>query len=434
MLSEKNSSSDSSKQWFVLIDDRYRGPYSENQIRSAIEQGGLAGANLVWKEGMLDWEALARVVEFQDNDPSVTADVDLSQSALSFLDYLEPEEDWTGSPPKSPGVALPLTPPDSQTVPPLAFNSDFWMAESKLEVSKWGKPYVRLVAIFAGTALLSLALWQFNRSGFPALKDLTAREAKELRAITEDDPSLGDSAAAALVPMNLREPRFYIASNAKNGTGLQARLEGLRDSMVDSFYYDTSVNLIVKNNFAKTPAFVQAGGQPLAPGDYTLTILKEGVPLTQKTFFLGGTKNSEYQEKLKIYQGKLRIQAESELAEVRQVTELLERQFAETNSRFKSSNGWSKFHPQWLALQSQIEILFQEVNSELLMKEFYHGSLYGLLKEATTEISRLHNEQNSAISLGAIDRSKIADLSRSAQSRLLTLRAKVMQAERQTGI
>jgi hypothetical protein len=425
---------DSSKKWFVLVDDRYRGPYSQSQILSAIEQGGLAGANLVWKEGMIDWEILAKVAEFKESGPIVEADVQMSQSALSFLDHLEPAEDEIKAQRYSSPSEAPAPNFEAQTPPPLAFNSEFWTPENQTQTPKWKELRFKLAALLAATLILVSALWQFNRSGFPVLKDLNAREARELSAIAKDDISVGDSAGVALAPANLREPQFYIASNAEDGTLLEASLVGVRDTMVDSFYYRSSITLKVKNNFAKTPAFVQVDGKPLAAGEYTLTVAKGGAPLVQKTFFLGGIKDRDYQDRLQLYLGKLRMQAEGELSEVRQITQLLERQFADTNLRFKSPKGWEKFHTSWMALHSQIEVLFQDLDSEALMKEFYHGSLYGLLKEATTDVGRLHAEQQLGVQLGTFDRNKIAEISRSAQSRLLTLRAKIVQAERQSGI
>ena len=426
--------SEGTKQWFVLIDDRYRGPYSQSQIRSTIEQGGLGGANLVWKEGMVDWELLAKVAEFKDSAPADKADVGLSESALSFLDYLETDEEWP-TPQARPASHEPFTPQhEVQNTPPLAFNTDYWTPNSEAKILIWKKNRAGVVAVLVASIAVGLSLWNFSRSGFPVLKDLNAREARELSDIAADDISNGDSVGVALAPTNIREPRFYIASNAEDGTALEARLEGLRDTMVDSFFYDSTVNVKIKNHFAKTPAFVQDGGKPLAPGEYTLTVTKNGALLLQKTFFLGGVKDRAYQENLNLYLSKLRVQAEGELSEIRQVTQLLERQFADTNLRFKAPKSWEKFHASWSALQSQIEVLFQDVNSEALKKEFYHGPLYGLLKEATVEVGRLHAEQNLGVQLGTFDRNKIAEINRSAQSRLLTLRAKVMQAERQFGI
>ncbi len=82
MLSEE--STPQAKQWFVLIDDRYRGPYTQSQIISTIEQGGLKGGDLVWREGMVDWETLAKVAEFNVEDDGLKADSQLGNSALSF--------------------------------------------------------------------------------------------------------------------------------------------------------------------------------------------------------------------------------------------------------------------------------------------------------------------------------------------------------------
>jgi hypothetical protein len=380
---------------------------------------------------MIDWQLLSKVAEFNLGDDRAKADPRLSQSALSFLDYMEPEEELPAPPPAP--EKKPELPPAAPVPPPLAFNTDFWIPESERKAPFWTRSRAG-AAIAAAFLVFSFSLWQFTRSGFPVLKDLPAREMQELRAIAAEDPAAADSAGAALAPLNLKEPRFYIAANAADGTVLEVQLQGLRETMLDSFYYSSSAQVKVKNHFAKTPAFVQDAGKPLVPGEYTLTIYKNGAQLAQKTFFLGGIKDRDYSARLQSYQGKLRVQAEAELSEIHQVTDLLEKQFNETNQRYKSGKGWEKFHQQWTALQGQIEILFKEVNSEILNKEFYHGPLYGLLNEATQDVSRLHNEHNTAFMLGAADARKIADLSRSAQAKLLTLRAKLLQAERQSGI
>ncbi len=155
--------------------------------------------------------------------------------------------------------------------------------------------------------------------------------------MAEEDPSTGTFAAIAVNVVNPKEPRFYIGSNVADGEVLEARLEGKRDTMVDAFYYSSSSQVRIKNHYAKTAPF-----NGLVQGEYVMSVIKNGAPIAQKTVFLGGTRDADYESRLKTYQAKVRAQGEVELSEIRQVTGLLEKQLSESQIRFRQGRGWEK--------------------------------------------------------------------------------------------
>ena len=54
-------------QWFYSKSGTQLGPVSEGELRSKIGAGEVSAADLIWKEGMSDWQAAGKIVEFANS-------------------------------------------------------------------------------------------------------------------------------------------------------------------------------------------------------------------------------------------------------------------------------------------------------------------------------------------------------------------------------
>lgn len=52
-------------EWYYLKDGQQLGPVSADEVKQKKSSGELQGTDLVWKEGMADWQAISAVAEFQ---------------------------------------------------------------------------------------------------------------------------------------------------------------------------------------------------------------------------------------------------------------------------------------------------------------------------------------------------------------------------------
>jgi len=52
--------------WYVGKEGQQKGPFTEEDVRGMISRGELAATDLVWKEGMGEWQPLGEIEEFAD--------------------------------------------------------------------------------------------------------------------------------------------------------------------------------------------------------------------------------------------------------------------------------------------------------------------------------------------------------------------------------
>jgi hypothetical protein len=60
----------SDAQWYFGRDGAQGGPVSEDELRRMLAAGNLRATDLVWRDGMADWQPAARVAEFASAQPA----------------------------------------------------------------------------------------------------------------------------------------------------------------------------------------------------------------------------------------------------------------------------------------------------------------------------------------------------------------------------
>ena len=170
---------------------------------------------------------------------------------------------------------------------------------------------------------------------------------------------------------------------------------------------------------AKTPAFREEDGKSFPRGEYRVTIqcltcekTTEATPgakpapptVGQKTFFLGGVRDQDYDQRLKTYHDKLQQEAADEVVEIKQVLATLDSQFRDTSIKFEKvliarapdiqgPTTWPAFNANWVHLQDGLESLFKRWTPDALENGFVYGRTYTFLKDAGRKIQAFHKEQ-----------------------------------------
>lgn len=189
-----------------------------------------------------------------------------------------------------------------------------------------------------------LPILPMNKVNFENLPDVSREENRALQAaISESYKKHGANAAIAVSLSDPATPFFYVASNLNDGSRIEVHIDALQDTLLENLNVSVRSPASIKNGLVRSPQFKQMSGKPFPRGEYRVTAVcadcpgvATGATLAQKTYFLGGQRDLDYEQKLRIFHEKLRLSAQAELNEIRQYTDTLSSQLNETVSHFQN--------------------------------------------------------------------------------------------------
>jgi hypothetical protein len=511
--SNQDLQNDADREWFLLLGQRYQGPFAFTEICEKIAHSTLSPATLTWTEGMSDWIALNQVETFKAltknlpvaNDPDMYDDSDMfsigaidTELAESFSSALNTNgasdvlSEERAAPAESELPALQTQKPTfvrndviwaelmkSQGVgdlaPRLHLKVDPVEVKSKRSVPAW-KDAVLAVTVVAAVGAAAFSVARFRAEVISPLQDVSREENRELQAAAAEAVKPGSPAAAvAISKADPFLPFFYVATNLQEGAHIEIQIDGVPDTLIGKFKVSVRADASVKNHLVRTPPFRQDDGLPYPKGDYRVTVLCAScssnstsngtsngdvsapaiVPvaapvIAQKTYFLGGVKNADYDQRLKTYHETLVLQAQTEIGEIKQITDTVQSQLDETAGTFervitllqkhprirRPGKTWSDFHPTWIHLQDQLDSLMQRWTPDSLEVGYFHGALYSLLKQAGDHVRQLHQSQDDYLASTSVDeaaqaaaRTKILSETALIRALLKSLRDKTIATE-----
>jgi hypothetical protein len=328
--------------------------------------------------------------------------------------------------------------------------------------------------------LSKLAQWvpalQSVFSPIAAIDGVDSGEFEELRAAVQS----GNRAqlGIALKKGDLMAPSFLVAGNLPDGTVLDVRVIGVPDTLLSQTHLTLATEATVKDFVARVLSLRQTDGRPLAQGQYQIVVTE--APAAQqppeaaqalaslpdskvlaptqsgiwgprklmqiKSYFLGGSKDDTYLQRLREFHDRLAARSTEELREIRQFLTTLEGQLKDTNREYAkaiasknakaSSKAWNAFHEKWRRMQSQLEAAFSKWNDTLSRNEFFHGQLYSTTRLLGDHVSQLHAAQHalatnrsSALATEGAN-AELQDKDKAANSGVLELREKLEKSEK----
>lgn len=449
------------KTWYVFTKDRYDGPFSAKELQSKLNEGEIHPDMHAWSYGMQDWEIMRNITDFSDfaSIPPLRLDLEESEDQEE-LELASPQLDpmdlllGLGTEPETPAQdenapleePFELPKPFSRThsiayEPPPPKRNVKLLTELKEYREKYSKQAIILAG--AGVVLYSLGSFIFG-SHLPALNNLSKQDEREIRAAVAERLKDGATAAIGLVATDPLAPEFYVGTNLPNGTKLDLQVDGLSDTLLDTVHVSVHAKMTVKGGLAKSPHFQQENGTPFPRGEYQVSVLSpEGKSLGNKVYFLGGARDPSYDQSLKKFHEKLRAQAHTEIAELKQFVDTLEEQLRSTGDEFQKilenqqasfssqKARWLGFHRDWIQFEGQLQNSTRSWTTEAAQKNFFYASLYQAVIKADQDVAKVHENQTHYFDLerDANKEAQLASQTSVVQSSLLAIKTKISLAE-----
>jgi hypothetical protein len=448
---EDGDSAQTKKSWYLFGESGYLGPYTDFQIIQMIEQKKVDGQYKVWSQELEKWQTISSLPQFK------TA-VEMAKNTLATLQTKTgPESEWVSSDElwrqirgqnlfRSEELSY-LNEPEFNQLHKIPVIEKLHSGAQKNQ---------RLSLAFSVGILVSVALvWFLNFHTKPPLNslsgdlpDVSRQENREVKAAIAEAANIGGpSAALGLIKKEGQEPSFVLGSNQPDGTGFKMKIEGLPETLVGAFRFSTQAVLILKNGIARSQSLLKDNGKPISAGEYKVSVFcdacgESGV-LAEKVYFLGGTRNLEYDLNLRQYHDRVRQQARAELAEVKQLAETLERELIDSSTHFEAAlaqnkiQDWNSFAPKWQSMHGQLGEIINKWDVQNSRGEVFYSDIFSSLKQTFEMLGQTHELQSKYVAMMNSKASPLNELethisseSSTAQSSLLSLRGKIKMVER----
>jgi hypothetical protein len=483
-------------QWFVFLNDKCEGPYSSVHVQKLLAESIIGKNDLIWCEEFADWKSISEVEPFCEQlaiplQFGIQADfqtAQVSKSPMAFQveiqklssEKLNLDKEIAQSKQANPNYNLidlvdqldefktksnqKIIPEKYETDKSWSYNKDFEKFNpqfKKINVSGWQsfklktrrlliKYNQKILATGIALGLIWLSYQTYNYFKYPRIAGLSREDIRSIYAAKRE--SLVDYGPAFTLVLNKDSRAHYLffgGTNLPQESELSMHIEGVAETLLDSFGVSVEAPLNLKNGIVSSPTFIQENGKVYPTGEYKVIIkcrncadYNQGNPslvLLEKTFFIGGQKNQNYDQSLRIYHEKLRSQASSELIEVKQFSDNFEQLLNETNMIFArwhegrlSVADWQKYHLRWQKFSGQILQMTKDWNPDFINKKFYYSQYYSLLKGLEALLVQVHNGQNEWVLNSKVSSelgTGIYEKSSMIQSTLLMIRTKVTLIE-----
>jgi hypothetical protein len=310
-------------------------------------------------------------------------------------------------------------------------------------------------------------------SPIPHLKDVSAEDYERLRVAASEHLDKGPSVALAQSTEDPARPVFYVSTNLPDGAKFDVYLEGKSDTLVGKIHSSAKVSVTVQKNLGKTDPLVLPQNALIPMGEYQVfatesdaqpepvaSMLKALPPLNaaktdrlpaglkllaRKTYFLGGAKDEAYNQKLREFHNQLQQKARIEIADLKDLGSILEKQIQSTLQQFKAIHGkgrgvntakkkaWSNFHAEWMKNEIAWLDRFTKLTPDALRDDYVFAEQYDLARQAGQELQKLHDLQNDYFENRLDERGLDIQLGTAksvVESAFLTFKTKTEQADK----
>lgn len=267
-------------------------------------------------------------------------------------------------------------------------------------------------------------------SPIPKLKDVSPEDLDELRQMAIIDPvGPGPKLGIGLANVSLTAPEFVVSGPLADGTQVEVVVEGISETLLNTMSWSASSKLTFKGRHGQTGPIRSVDSRPVPQGKYYVYVfeseqqseeamkalnmispstLKINSPLVPqgrrlaqyKIYFLGGTNDASYKERLQEYHTKVTAKAAQEVVNLEQYLQSLSRQAQTTSEKFTAlkrpkltkaqEKSWENFNKDWNNFQSQMDASLQSWTPEVLQNEFFYGMSHQKVVVLAQAIAKLH--------------------------------------------
>jgi hypothetical protein len=309
-------------------------------------------------------------------------------------------------------------------------------------------------------------------SPIPKLKDVSSEDYEKLRTAAGLPLEKGPVVTIAQSTEDPAHPTFYVSSNLPDGAVFDIYFEGKSDTLVGKLHASAKISVTIQKNLGKSeplnfsPEFILPMGEyqvfateGLTQPESIASILKQlpqlnaaqtdrlpaGLKLlARRTYFLGGYKDDAYIQKLREYQNQLQQKSRVEIADLKDLGSVLEKQIQSTIQQFKAirkgrgvkggkKQAWANFHTEWIKSEFAWLDRFSKLPPDAIRDEYVHAPLYEMAKQAGVELQKLHDLQNDYFENRLDERSleiQLGTATSVVESAYLAFKTKTEQAEK----
>ncbi|MBN8536596.1 MAG: DUF4339 domain-containing protein [Deltaproteobacteria bacterium] len=444
-----------SKKWYVSTNQGCLGPLSTIQLLNMGKKNEINSQNFVWHEGWNDWKAISQVYDLEllyaNNDSieleskvGLKVDSKLGSKAKSEAE-LENKDSWNSSDEFWKEIhqeIINFSPDEYTRVETISKDKNQCSLNLEVQPAKNINQFkTNKIILFLVLALLAcfFIILKFTRgnsykkSSYREYleKSLTRNEYRELiSAIDESLEKSGPAASIGIINNNERSKGlqiyFAVGTNLQDGTELKLNVWSTPGTLLSLNNVSVESKLFVKDGIAFSPAMYGKEGGPLAEGEYQVMVrcqkcknmpLEENnliknqnereITLAHKAYFIGGKKDSNYLEELKVIQDQINQKSKGELIEAAQLIGIIRKQFNElrvnqiqltqgknNRNRKENQNTYSNWNESdWIQIDEQLFVLIDRWKSLTLHNEVVHKELFGEIDRAYLKLKEIYEIQ-----------------------------------------
>ncbi len=431
------------KAWYLFGEAGASGPFSELEVIQQINQRKVDASYKAWSPALGKWEKIFSVTEFRPYENKAAEQPQLEINSEKKVAPLT-DEDWD----RILGQSR-FTFDDAEGGKAISFRNRISDLILPLKKSPMSSRYTRafLVGIFASVTVA----WIFNHysilnSMTLDSQDISAQEFREIKAAVSEPFSAGDpSVAIGLIKNVDNGVSFAIGSNQSDGTRFLVKIEGISETLIGAFEFSSQSSVSLKNGIARTSNLLVDSKQKIPAGEYRISVLCESCEkahvLTEKIYFINGSRNLEYDLKLRQYHKDLRQQGRNELLEAEQLTETLEREVMSLSAVLaggaEGSPGRKTLPDTFGRMHQQLGNIISQWSKKNSRKEVFYGSVFSSLQQAfevTSQTQELQKKYlmnlNSHPAVASELEEEIVLKNSNALSSLVNLKHKIKNFER----
>lgn len=364
-------------QWFILYDNGYQGPFFHQDIEYLYNSKQIGIKNLIWNDSLNDW--------FQINNRPEFSHLNFSKFQHNYVQLIDPQ------------ILSAI-----ETQKKVIDKIDFELEKYDLKINSEKKIYHPNVKNFKKYFYLFLLVLFFGVSFSIYLKQ--SNQYKDLIFLSkEDNHLLKLTASSDYVPGNEKteivtipsieknEINIYVSTNLPKISEIEIMLESVPNSIIGREQIKEIKKAKVQNKVAQAKFDFYKNGK-IIPGKYKVSVSLENKLSAQKTTLLGYKTEKEFQLAINQYRVQINEQAKNEIAELKQISLLVENQNKQIQKNLKGSTlkNWREIQTQ-LTTMSQFWVLSAE--SQQIYKD-----MYASLKTLIEQVSNYEKEKDDVIS------------------------------------
>lgn len=362
--------------YYIYVNDEQLGPFSDQMILEELQHERLGQDVFLWKSGMPGWqkveeiESFAAFAQYLPETSKITQNLRLNtwSNDLSFLPSVEAREDFTNYPlgrttygEQSADLEnAPASSPVATVMPePTRFSP---------KTLKWAAGALALSALFVAGIFYYQDQTKY-RSVLAGL-DGAPHEIDKMENALRGNIVMGSPVLALREIGDVREPSLFIGGRIPDGSRLQVTVTGIGNSLLGALNQTAKFEVVMQEGMARIPTLKKSNDYPLAPGFYTVSVDCTTCPpgkfrqlKAASKIAVGIADQAAYVRDLEAFHKLLHKQAESELAEVSEIINLLDER---ANSPKLAQSG----------PQTQLREVLMSINQDAARSSYVYGALY----------------------------------------------------------